>query len=102
MSYTKQVSHQTKKILKQKFIMALAKHHLISDMRTIKKHSLSSNTNLIQNYQTNIEILFQQTKLRTYPDKFWKPTNHTTKVLNDVSYVSMKSWQSLYTKTITC
>ena len=73
MSYTKQVSHQTKKILKQKCIMALAKHHLISDMRTIKKHSLSSNTNLIQNYQTNIEILFQQTKLRNILINFGNP-----------------------------
>ena len=56
-----------------------------------KKHSITSNTKLIQNYQTNIGTLYQQTKLRTSPGKFWEPTNHTTKVLNDVSYVSMKS-----------
>ena len=37
MSYTKQVSHQAKKIGKQKFIMTLMKQHLNSDMRTIKK-----------------------------------------------------------------
>ena len=37
MSYTKQVLHQTKKIHKQKFIMALVKHHSSSDMPTIKK-----------------------------------------------------------------
>ena len=102
MSYTKQVSHQTKKIRKQNFIMALVKQHLSSDMRTIKKHSITSNTKLMQSYQMNIGILYQQKKLRTYPEKFWEPTNHTTKILNDVSYVSMKSWQSLYTKTIKC
>ena len=95
MSYTKQVSHQTKKIQKQTFIMGLVKQHLNSDMRTIKKHSITSNTKLIQNYQTNIGILYQKIKLRTCPGKFWEPTNHTTKVLNDVSYVSRKSWQSL-------
>ena len=67
-----------------------------------KKHSITSNTKLIENCQTNIGILYQQKKLRTYPEKFWKSTNHTTKVLNDVSYVSMKNWQSLCTKTITC
>ena len=65
MSYTKQVSHKTKKIVKRKFIMVLVKQHLNSDMRTIKKHSVTSNTKLIQNYQTNIGILYQQTKLRT-------------------------------------
>ena len=57
-----------------------------------KKHSITSNNKLIQNYQTNIGILYQQTKLLAYPGKFWEPTNHTTKALNDVSYVSMKSW----------
>ena len=72
--------------------MALVKQHLNSDMRTIKKHSITSNTKLIQNYQTNIRILYQQTKLQTSPGKFWEPKNHTTKVLDDVSYVSMKSW----------
>ena len=56
-----------------------------------KKQTITSNTKLIQNYQTNIGISNQQTKLRKYPEKFWEPTNHTTKVLNDVSYVSMKS-----------
>ena len=66
------------------------------------KHSITSNTKLIQNYQTNIGILYQQRKLRTYHGKFWELTNRTTKVLNYVSYVSMKSWQSLYTKTTAC
>ena len=37
MSYTKQVSHQVKKIQKQKFIMAFAKEHSSEDMRNIKK-----------------------------------------------------------------
>ena len=36
MSYTKQVSHQKKKIIKQKFIMALVKQHSSSDMQTVK------------------------------------------------------------------
>ena len=71
--------------------MALVKHHSSSDMRTIKKDSITSNNELIQNYQMNIGISNQQTKLGTYPGKFLEPTNHTTKVLNDVSYVSMKS-----------
>ena len=71
--------------------MALVKEHISSDMQTIKKHSIKSNTKLIQNYQTNIRILYQRTKLRTYPGKFWELTNHTTKFLNDISYVSMKS-----------
>ena len=84
-----QVSQQTKKIRKQKFIMTLVKKHLTSDMQTIKKHSITLNTKLIVNYQTNIGILYQQRKLRTYPSKFWEPTNHTTKVLNDVSYVCL-------------
>ena len=102
MSYTKQASHQTKKIRKRKFIMALVKQHLSSDMRIIKKHSITSNTKLLQNYQTNIRKLYQKAKLRTYPGKFWEPTNHITKVLNDVSHVSMKSWQLLCTGTVTC
>ena len=88
---------------KTKIIMALVKQHLNSDMRTIKKHSITSNTKLIQSYQTNIGILYQQTNIiSAYPRKFWEPTNHTTKILNDVSYVSMKSWQSLCTGMITC
>ena len=69
--------------------MALVKKHLTSDMQTIKKHSITLNTKLIVNYQTNIGILYQQRKLQTYPSKFWEPTNHTTKVLNDVSYVCL-------------
>ena len=55
MYYTKQVS-QTKKIQKQKFIMAFPKQHSSSDMRTIRKHSTTWNTKLIQNYQMNIGI----------------------------------------------
>ena len=69
--------------------MALVKQHSSSDMQTIKNHSITSNTKLIHNYQTNIGISNQQAKLRTYPGKFGEPTNHTTKVLNNVSYVSM-------------
>ena len=58
MSYTKQVSHQRKKIRKQIFIMALVKQHLNSTIRNIKKHSITSNTKLIHSYQTNIGILY--------------------------------------------
>ena len=101
MSFKKQLLHQTRKNRKQKFIMASVKQHLSSDMRAIKK-SITSNTKLIQNYQPNTEILYHQTKLRTYPGKFLEPTNHTTKVLSDVSYVSMKSRQSLCKKTTAC
>ena len=78
MSNTKQVSHQTKKIRKQNFIMALVKQHLSSDMPNMKKHSIVSNTKLIQNYQMNIGILYQQKRLQTYPGEFWEPTNYTT------------------------
>ena len=67
----------------------LVKQHLSSDMRTIKKHSITSNTKLIQKYQTNIGILYQQTNLRTYPGKFWETKNHTTRVINDISYVKL-------------
>ena len=62
MSYTKQVSHQEKRTRKQRFITALVKRHLSSDMPNIKKHSITSNSKLIQNYQTNIEILNHQKK----------------------------------------
>ena len=51
-----------------------------------KKNSITSNTKLIQNYQTSIGVLYQQRKFRTFPGKFWKPTNHITKFLNDVCY----------------
>ena len=101
MSDTKQVSHQTKKIRKQNFIMALVKQYLRLDLPNMKKHSIASKTKLIQNYQMNIGILYQQKKFRTYPTKFWEPRNHTTIVLNDVSYSPMKSWQSLWTGAIT-
>ena len=59
-------------------------------------------------YQTDTELsneywnIISANKIRASPGKFWEPTNHTTKVLNDVSYVSMKSWQSLCTEMITC
>ena len=43
-------------IQKQKSIMALAKQYSSSDMRTIRKHSATSNTKLIHNYQTNTGI----------------------------------------------
>ena len=69
MSYTKQVSHQTKKIRKQKSIMVLMKQRLNSDMQTKRKHSITSSTKLIQKYQTNIGILYQQKNHQIYPGK---------------------------------
>ena len=42
--------------------MALVKQHSRSDMETIKKHSITLNTELMQNYQMNIGISYQQTK----------------------------------------
>ena len=101
MSHTKQVSHR-KQNSKTKIYHGVSETAFKLRCANHKKHSITSNTKLIQNYQTNIGILYQQTKLRTYPGKFWEPSNHTTKVLNDVSYVLMKSWQSLCTGTITC
>ena len=50
MSYTKQVSDQTKKIQKQKFVMALVKQQSSWDMWTIKK-----TFNNIK-YQTDTEL----------------------------------------------
>ena len=49
--------------------MALVKQHLSSDMQTAKKHVKHQ----IQNYQMNIRILYQQTKLRTHPGNFGNP-----------------------------
>ena len=59
MSYTNQVSDQMRKIQNQKFIMALAKQYSSSDIQTIKK-LIASNIKLIQNFQTNIGISYQQ------------------------------------------
>ena len=58
MSYTNQGSRQTKKIQNKTGYMALVKQHSSSDMQTIKK-LITSNTKLIQKYQTNIGILNQ-------------------------------------------
>ena len=58
MYYTKQVSQQTKKIQKQKFIMAFAKQHSSSDMRrTIGKHSTTSKHQIPNWYRTIKRIL---------------------------------------------
>ena len=100
MSYTKQVSRQTKKIRKQKFIIALAKHHLISDMPTTKKHSLTSNTKLIQNYQTNIEVLYQQTKLRTYPEKYNQSSERCFLCLNEKLAIALQKNDNMLTKDL--
>ena len=60
MSYTKQVSHQTKIIQKQKFITALVKGHSSSDMWTIKKAfnniKYQTNTELSNQHRNNISI----------------------------------------------
>ena len=63
MSYTKQVSDQTKKIQKQKFIMAFAKQHSSADMRTMWKHSTKSvypkcHFIFLTNWNTKLEIEF--------------------------------------------
>ena len=84
-----QSKYQTKRRRFENKSLMLVKQHLSSDMRTIKKHSITSNTKLIQKYQTNIGILYQQTNLRTYPGKFWETKNHTTRVINDISYVKL-------------
>ena len=48
-------------------------------------------------YQTNTELsneywnIISANKTSNISWKIWEPTNHTTNVLNDVSYVSMKS-----------
>ena len=39
-------------------VFTLVKQYSSSNMQTIKKHSITSNTKLIQNYQTNIGILY--------------------------------------------
>ena len=57
MSYTKHVSYQTKKIQKQKFIMALVKRYLSSDMRNKKK----SFNNI--KYQTDTELSSEYWKI---------------------------------------
>ena len=67
------VLFQTQKIQKQKFVMALEKEHSSSDMQTIKRNSITSNTKLIQNCQTNVGILYQEPKLRTCPGQFIEP-----------------------------
>ena len=64
------MSNQTKKTQKQKFIMALLIQHSCSDMQTKKNYSITSNTKLIQSYQTNVEISYHKTNLSAYPGKF--------------------------------
>ena len=94
MSYTKQVSHQTKKIRKQKFIViseTVFKLRYANHKKTFNNIKYKTDTELSNEYWNIISAI----KLRTCPRKFWEPTNHTTKVLSDVSNVSMKSWQSL-------
>ena len=51
---------------------------------------------MIRNCQTDIGIKYQQTKPLAYPGKFWGPTNHSTKVLNNVSYVSIIYYLFIY------
>ena len=50
MSYTKQVSHQTKKIRKQKFIMELVKQYLSTDKRPIKDIKFQTDIELSKEY----------------------------------------------------
>ena len=50
--------------------MALLIQHSRSDMQTKKGYSITSNTKLIQSYQTNVEISYHKTNLLAYPGKF--------------------------------
>ena len=89
------------KIRKQKFIMALLKQHFSSDMLNMKK-----TLNNIK-YQTDTELSNKYWNIISANKSsniswIWEPANHATKIVNDVSYVSMKSGQSLYTETRTC
>ena len=52
MPYTKQVSYQRKKIRKQKFIMALVKEHLSSDMRAIKNIQFRTIKRILEYYSS--------------------------------------------------
>ena len=69
MSYRKQVSHQTKKIQKQKFIIVLVQQHLSSDMRIIKKAF-----NNVK-YQTDTELSNEHWNIvsaKKTPNKSWE------------------------------
>ena len=90
MSYTKQVS-LNKENSKIKTYYDVSETAFKRRYANHKKHSITSNSKLIQDYQTKIGITYQQANLRTYPGKFWELINHTTKVLNDGFYASMKS-----------
>ena len=95
MSYTKQVSHQTKKNSKTKI------YYGVSETAFKLRYANHKKTFNNIKYQTDTELSNEYWNIisanKTNPGIFWEPTNHTTKVLNDVSYVSMKSWQSLCT-----
>ena len=90
---------KTKKIRKQKFILALVKQHLSSDMRTIKK-----TFNNIK-YQTDTELSNEYWNIISANKTSWeilgthKPYNQSSK---RCFLFSKKSWQSLCTGTITC
>ena len=59
----------------------------VNDKKTFNNIKYQTDTELSKEYWNIISA----NKPRTYPGKFSKPTSHTTKVLNDVSYVSMES-----------
>ena len=85
---------------KKKFIIiseTVFKLRYANDKKTYNNIKYQTDTELSNEYWNIISAI----KLRTCPRKFWEPINHTTKVLRDVSNVSMKSRQLLYTKT-TC
>ena len=91
MSYTKQVLQQRKKIQKQKIYYGVCeaafKLRYANHKKTFSNIKYQTDTELSNEYSNIISAKNSP----TYPGKFWEPTNNTTKVLKDVSYVSMKS-----------
>ena len=73
MSNTKQVSHQTKKIRKQKFIMELAKQHLSTDKRPIKNIKFQTDTELSKEYWNIVSA----NKTSNISSEILGTTNHT-------------------------
>ena len=69
--------------------MASVKQHSGSDMRTIKKNKLTtSNTKLIQTIKRILEYHVRENFEHVLG--YFGNTNHTTRVLSDVSSVSLK------------
>ena len=89
MSYSKQVSHQTKKIQKQKFIMAFEKQNSSADMRTIRKRSTTAKPNWYRTIKRILEYNISKQNLERILGNVGDPQIIQLKL--DVSYVLMKS-----------